>query len=57
MSAFVNEALVAYTTEIERALSKEAPRTNEERTWLRVAAESFVGDDNEDWDALFPVAQ
>ncbi len=29
--------------------------TSSERSWTVIAATGFVGDDNEDWDALFPV--
>ena len=55
LSAFVNDALVAYSTALERASYQAMPTTAEELLWTRKASEAFVGDDNDDWDALFPI--
>ncbi len=55
LSAFVNDALLAYSAEQERAIYEAAPLTVAEQAWTRSAAASFVGDDDDDWDALFPV--
>lgn len=55
LSAFVNDALLAYSAEQERAIYEAAPLTVAEQAWTRSAAAGFVGDDDDDWDALFPV--
>jgi hypothetical protein len=53
LSSFVNDALVAYSAEVERRMFKETPVCGEEASWAGTSAALFVGDDNEDWDALF----
>ena len=55
LSAFVNAALVAYSAALERASYEAMPMTAEEQMWTRNAAETFVGDDNDDWDAMFAI--
>ena len=55
MSAFVNDALLAYSAALERASYEAMPMTAEEQMWTRRATETFVGDDDDDWDALFPI--
>ena len=57
MSAFVNDALIAYSLELEQALYQRMPPTAAERATAQAASASFVGDDDEDWDALFPTEQ
>jgi hypothetical protein len=54
LSSFVNDAIVAYTAELERKLYEDMPSTPAEDAWTQKAAQVFVGDDDEDWDALLP---
>ena len=54
LSSFVNDALVAYTNELERIAYTAAPLSDDERQLALVSAASFVGEDDEDWDAVFP---
>lgn len=54
LSAFVNDALTAYTADLERSLYEAMPLTDDEQAMTVVAAATFVGEDDEDWDALFP---
>ena len=55
LSSFVNDAVVSYTAELERAIYESFPLTQDEQGWTKGAASRFTGDDDEDWDALFPV--
>ena len=57
LSAFVNDALIAYSLELEQALYQRMPPTAAERATAQAASASFVGDDDEDWDALFLTEQ
>lgn len=52
--AFVNEALIASSAQLEREIYEAKPLTTDERAWTAAVAVAFVGDDDEDWDALFP---
>lgn len=54
LSSFVNDAIVSYTAELERKLYEAMPPTPEEDASAISAAKAFVGDDDEDWDALLP---
>ena len=54
LSAFVNDAVIAYTAELERALYEQIPVTGDEVSWAQASAARFVGDDDEDWEQLFP---
>jgi hypothetical protein len=54
LSSFVNDAIVAYTAVLERKLYEVIPPTLDEDAWARTAANKFVGEDDEDWDALLP---
>jgi hypothetical protein len=51
LSSFVNDAIVSYTAELERKLYEAMPPTPEDAS-ATSAAQAFVGDDDEDWDAL-----
>ncbi len=57
LSAFVNDAVIAYTVELERAVYEQLPATAEETDWAQASAARFVGDDDEDWEQLFPEPQ
>ena len=54
LSSFVNDAIVAYTAELERKLYEAIPPTAAENSWTQTAAKVFVGDDDDDWDAMLP---
>ena len=54
LSSFINDALVAYSAELERALYEAMPLTADERAVTAAALATFVGDDDEDWEAMFP---
>jgi hypothetical protein len=54
LSSFVNDAIVSYTAELERKLYEAMPLTPAEDASATSAAQAFVGDDDEDWDALLP---
>jgi hypothetical protein len=52
LSAFVNDALIAYNNAIERRLYQVSPPTADEQAWARNSAVLFIGEDDEDWDVL-----
>ena len=57
MCTFVNDALIACSLEFERARYEAIPASADDRALALHASASFVGDDDEDWDALFPAIQ
>jgi hypothetical protein len=53
LSSFVNDALLAYSAEVERRMYEATPTSPEESSWASASASSFIGDDDDDWEALF----
>ncbi len=56
LSTFLNDALIAYTADLELAAYKAQPLTATETAMAQASAESFSGDDDQDWEALYPAS-
>ena len=48
------DAQMTYSVELERSHYEALPPTDEEQEMVQAASASFVGDDDDDWDALLP---